>query len=455
MIRRCIYCGRETDLSKSDIIPDALTNGKIINPNVCRDAHNSKFSDMFEDEVISKLAFITNELDIKSSKGNQYARYVANVIVDGTEYTTRMNADTDLFNRKIMRSTDGKSLIGPMEKIKKIKDVEQSRITETDINQIEIEKRVSIDMDVFFGRAIHRLAAKIAFEWYCLNNDVLDKLSAFEPVIEFVTTGEGSDPVHIIGNEEIYGLINQMSDQGSHSLLSYVAGDGSVNILVSLFGIAIYNVRVCDHIIRECPYNALFLTINLDAGRIGFKYTSKDALEKDLKSGFQNVGSFNGMQIMCPNNFNDCSMTDKMLYFLSGIYNADLSFDDEDKEKLLVTIRKHLNRILNISLLTVRGLKRFVSEHRENIEKGIVFNPYGTNMKAIFLFYLIYATGIVENQIHSFKDLNEFVNMRFSGKEIAISEEFCNILKKEMAENEQYADIIKEGAKLIEEMQFD
>ena len=120
MVRRCIYCGTENDLSKSDIIPDALTNGKIINPNVCRVDHNNRFSDMFEDEVISKLAFITNELDIKSSKGNQYARYVANVIVDGTEYTTRMNADTDLFNKKIMRSADGKSLIGPMDKIKKM-----------------------------------------------------------------------------------------------------------------------------------------------------------------------------------------------------------------------------------------------------------------------------------------------------------------------------------------------
>ena len=99
MVRRCIYCGTENDLSKSDIIPDALTNGKIINPNVCRVDHNNRFSDMFEDEVISKLAFITNELDIKSSKGNQYARYAASVIVEGTEYTTKMNADTDLLSK--------------------------------------------------------------------------------------------------------------------------------------------------------------------------------------------------------------------------------------------------------------------------------------------------------------------------------------------------------------------
>lgn len=69
MDRRCIYCGKAEDLSESDIIPDALTNARILNKNVCRIEHNNKFSDMFESEVINALSFITNELDIKSSKG--------------------------------------------------------------------------------------------------------------------------------------------------------------------------------------------------------------------------------------------------------------------------------------------------------------------------------------------------------------------------------------------------
>ncbi|NBJ94840.1 hypothetical protein [Parablautia muri] len=114
-----------------------------------------------------------------------------------------------------------------------------------------------------------------------------------------------------------------------------------------------------------------------------------------------------------------------------------------------------MNKVLNISALTIRGLKRFVNEHKDNIEKGIVFNPYGTNMKATFTFYLIFATGIAENQILSFGDLNEYVRTRFSGKEISISKGLCNILQKEMGESEHYADIIKEGAKIIEEMRFD
>lgn len=59
---KCIYCGKDNDLSESDIILDALTNARILNKNVCRVEHNNKFSDMFESKVIEALSFITNEL---------------------------------------------------------------------------------------------------------------------------------------------------------------------------------------------------------------------------------------------------------------------------------------------------------------------------------------------------------------------------------------------------------
>ena len=57
-----------------------------------------------------------------------------------------------------------------IDRIKEMKGIDYGKIAETDINQIEIEKRVSIDIGIFFSQKIHRLAAKIAFEWYCLNN---------------------------------------------------------------------------------------------------------------------------------------------------------------------------------------------------------------------------------------------------------------------------------------------
>lgn len=64
-------------MSFSDIIPDALTNGKICNRYVCRINHNNKFSDAFESEVIEGLSVVTNALNIKSSKGKNFAKHCA------------------------------------------------------------------------------------------------------------------------------------------------------------------------------------------------------------------------------------------------------------------------------------------------------------------------------------------------------------------------------------------
>lgn len=56
-------------------------------------------------------------------------------------------------------------------------------------------------------------------------------------------------------------------------------------------------------------------------------------------------------------------------------------------DKLLALIRKQLDEVLNISALTVRGLKRFVKEHREAIDKGIVFNPF-EQIKRLYLCFI-------------------------------------------------------------------
>ena len=101
MNSKCIYCGKVKDLSESDIIPDALTNARILNKNVCRIEHNNKFSDMFESKVINALSFITNKLDIKSSKGKNYAAYNATITIDGSEYNLSLHGNNNIFNGRI------------------------------------------------------------------------------------------------------------------------------------------------------------------------------------------------------------------------------------------------------------------------------------------------------------------------------------------------------------------
>lgn len=116
IMKSCIYCGASDDLSKSDIVPDALTNAKIINNCVCRVEHNNKFSDEFESKVIEALSFITNELDIKSSKSNQFSKYDAIFSIDGTDYIGSTRGNFDLFNGRVLKTDDEKTGLASLEK---------------------------------------------------------------------------------------------------------------------------------------------------------------------------------------------------------------------------------------------------------------------------------------------------------------------------------------------------
>lgn len=120
MMNKCIYCGIDHDLSESDIIPDALTNARILNRNVCRIEHNNKFSDMFESKVIDALSFITNEFDIKSSKGKKYAPYEAVVTIEGTDYNLKPHGDNEIFNGRVLKSADNTQMISSYDKAVKI-----------------------------------------------------------------------------------------------------------------------------------------------------------------------------------------------------------------------------------------------------------------------------------------------------------------------------------------------
>ena len=71
------------------------------------------------------------------------------------------------------------------------------------------------------------------------------------------------------------------------------------------------------------------------------------------------------------------------------------------------------------------------------------------------MFYLIFICGKTGKKIQSFEDLTSFVKNKFSGKQIAISDEICEEMKQEMEAVEEYARIISQGAVIIENMKFD
>ncbi len=104
---------------------------------------------MFEIKVIDVLGFITNKLDIKSSTGKKYASYNAIVTIEGTDYNIKLHGDNEIFNGRVIKSSDNKHMISSYDGTVKIAK-DESKVKTLDINTIEIEKKVRISNGIFW-----------------------------------------------------------------------------------------------------------------------------------------------------------------------------------------------------------------------------------------------------------------------------------------------------------------
>lgn len=448
----CIYCGECDDLSVSDIIPDALTNGKICNRNVCRIKHNNNFSDAFEYEVISGLAAITNALNVKSSKGKSYAKYPLKIIVGGITYDAKISAETELFQEgKILKSEDKKNFLGPMEKLSQFKSSKIEKFSKVDINEVGIEKRITIDLSVFFSNSMYRLMAKIAFEWYCLCNGIQGKCNELEDIIQFICEGTGKNPVHILCDENAQIFNKLVANKGNHTLILYVPKDGSLNVLINLFGIVFYNVKLSDVVPENCIYKICYTTIGLDGDKIEFKAENEIELWNEVESQMMPLSNMNQIQIMAPQNMNDTTIAPKMFCLTSDWLNQGLDFNMEESE-LRKNLKKNIDYVFTMSSFTLHGLKRFVKEHERIIDEGMKINEKAVVTKELFLFYSLYIVGLQYEEIDSFEKLNQKIVEKFGNKEIELSYDICKKLQKEMLDNNKYAEVIKCGAKIVSKM---
>ena len=444
--RACIYCGVTDNLSASDIIPDALTNAKVLNRCVCQIEHNNRFSDLFESDVIKKLAFITNQLDVKSSKGKGFLKYDATIIVEGKEYSTSISSDADLLNsNRIITSVDGTSKIGPIDKLKKIKTVALGEISEINIDGA-VEERIPINIDVFFSNSMYRLASKIAYEWYCLCNDISGKLNQFDDIIDYICTGHGNNPVSIVSNPELYKLFEDLADFGSHILITYIGTDGSVNAIISLFGIAIYNVRLLNNRITECKNNVNFLKLTLDSKRDSFSYEDINELRNCFFTSF-NRNKAGKHQIMTPINANDTSLQYQFLYISCySRFQSELNLTVSNDKELIDLIINNINKAISISIITKKSIKRFVKDHQKIIANIDTLDLHAINAKTLLYLYFLFLIGNPKNTIKSFNDFNTYIKRKETSDKVQVNFEKTEYLRTNMMNSEYCFSYIKDGA---------
>lgn len=460
MSEKCIYCGTDIDLSESDIIPDALTNARILNRCVCRIEHNNKFSDKFESKVIDALAFITNELDIKSSKGKNYAPYEAIITIEGIEYKLSLHGDNNIFDGRVLKSSDNTHMISTYEKMIKIARDEQM-VTPLDVNSLEIEKRVRINNEIFFDEALYRMVSKIAFEWYCVKNQITDHLPEFDDIVRYIVEGEGENPVSIIQEKQIYDMFNQICNLGSHVLIGYENQAGQIEVVVWLMGLLAYRVVLTQRKPDSCNSNFLFTELRTDCSRRELKCKNReeaiDVFENALFSpNIEQACEIGGLKIMIPRgmiapikNMELYPMASNFVQYFEKV-NTDAIGPNELVNEIFLN---QLKNITQASSLHKKSIKRFVNDVFKIGHEPIVLNTKTSNKKSTMLFYCVYLIGKMDETLtdSSFKKMvkKEFA----SSEEIIVTDELEEHLKKRMLSDALYSEILEKGAGKVQDWQ--
>ena len=137
------------------------------------------------------------------------------------------------------------------------------------------------------------------------------------------------------------------------------------------------------------------------------------------------------------------------------MFQNDLMCVMEPTPQVLALLEQRMLNTLQTSALTVRGLKRFVKEHKEYLNTGLGLNPNGSNKKSIFMFYILFLVGKSEGTWQGLENVNDFIKETFGTDTINVSDELSKQLLLEMLETEGYFETIKAGAVAIENWKYE
>ena len=448
---KCIYCGKGradgVEISESDIIPDGLTNAKIRCKNVCKTEHNNRFSDLFESKIINELAFLRNHLNIKGKAG-KFPVYEARVKIDNEVYKTKTVNDATLVGSKKIINTTRTALLGPIEEIEKMKNSGRE-IRVIDLKSTPIEKQVDINQEVFICNEMYRLVSKIAYEWFCKQNNIVDKYPCFDRIIDFITLGQcdnESDIVSVVSDSNIYNQIHNQCVNGSHFLCAYVLNNDRVNVIVSLFGLAIYKVNLCKS--SNFDKKVFCEEFMLTGDKKAINASDIKTLETDLNNCYQI--DFNGIKLCIPKQSNNnIFINDKIFFinFLSYITNKSISFNDIQCFNEI--LKSNYKDLLSSTIIDVNVMKRFINDY--NICSDFKITTNNSNKEFWFKVRVLFEIGF--NNINNIdnKLLNSIAKKLIptSGNECIITDEVIDEFKKYILRKENYIEYIVKGAKNI------
>lgn len=453
---KCIYCN-SLEVNESDIIPVSLTNAKITKKNVCTLKHNNVFGNTFESDVINKLSFLRDQLDIMG-KGKKYPDTFVGIKVGDSTFKRKLTKHSVIFGDKPMSSGDKKTKFGPVEILRKIAESEQQKgkvlvdFKEVDINNEEIEQEFEIDLTAFIGRSAKRLIAKIAYEWFCYFYNIEERLEDFTDIINYICEDYWSaeELVSYVLTKEVYDSFKQSTEHGSHTLVAY-EDENSINVIVSFFGICIYKVKLLSKPNARFTKNCFVQEFQLTSNRKTLSQQTVEGFQQFIKDTFIPT-YFPGIGMAL---YPKKELRDKYDWDLIGLYQWFISSKDfveimeTEDERLVNLVLQNYVDILNGNLLHVRNLKRFAKEAIDEKE-DIKLNPNAHGGEKILFYYLVFRIGKQFDVEVSDACIKEILHSKVNAQnELVINRELEKEMLSEILNDVNYPQILKKGREKI------
>lgn len=459
---KCIYCN-SSDVSESDIIPVSLTNAKITKSNVCRVKHNNEFGETFESDVINKLTFLRDQLDI-TTKNKKYPETTVNVKIDDIILKKNMTKNSNIFGENLISSIDNKSKVGPIDKINKlagsakIKGNQVGTVTEIDINEKVIETQFHIDLKAFISDSSKRLAAKMAYEWFCYVYNIEENLEEFKEIVDFIcdtsSNSNNKDIVTYVSDNRVYEFFKQHTSHGSHTFMAY-EGNESINVLISFFGVCVYNVRLLNKLIPKYKKNCFLHEFQLSAKRSILNQQSINEFYQLIDKGLEVVETANGPALAPKEEYKTGYNWGAIgLYYNIQLIINKIEFLTEENEALVNQVIKKLVEVMNANILHLRNLKRFVKDCIVNND-NLQLNPYAFGGEKIFFYYVVYKIGLAEDSVVNEQSIKQVLSgLVDENVEVNLSFEKQSELWNELLTDGNYSEILKKGGQKISDAQL-
>lgn len=239
---RCIYCNSNENLTKSDIIPDSITTAKCKNGNVCK-IHNNLTNTLHEQKFAMDFSFIRNKLGYTMRNSNLPVPYKMNIwINEKPSYRRKPSLVKTFHNLKhFVLNELSISPNGMVEGFKHAPTKYKKLVNPTIHYLYEINYKT-----LFFSNSTIRTVAKIGYEWHCKMNNINEKLSRYNGIINFILNNANNKYVEIIDDPVFENNTKHFFSyvEGAHALFEYT-DNGKRYVMFSLFGIVWYRIFIC------------------------------------------------------------------------------------------------------------------------------------------------------------------------------------------------------------------